>query len=131
MAGAGRVNRQVHARFCERLEVKFLRPARSLASCRPSRRSGQRWVKPCLNWASCRHIINNLSGSHCIQLTANEHAIHNIRRVMKTEQHRRRSIVGQLSEGRELNIESATASYEGWMRSCTVVVSSDLRSKHE
>ena len=50
---------------------------------------------------------------------------------MKTEEHGRRSVVGQLSEGRELNIESATASYEGWMRSCTVIVSSDLRSKHE
>jgi len=50
---------------------------------------------------------------------------------MKTEQHRRRSALGQSSEGRELNIESATASYEGWMRSCTAVVSSDLRSKHE
>ena len=50
---------------------------------------------------------------------------------MKTEQHRRRSALGQSSEGRELNIESATASYEGWMRSCTAVVSSGLRSKHE
>jgi hypothetical protein len=50
---------------------------------------------------------------------------------MKTEQHRRRSVLGPSSEGRELNIESATASYEGWMRSCTAVVSSDLRSKHE
>jgi uncharacterized protein (DUF2252 family) len=50
---------------------------------------------------------------------------------MKTEQHRRISAFGQLSEGRELNIESATASYERWMRSYTAVVSSDLRSKHE
>jgi hypothetical protein len=50
---------------------------------------------------------------------------------MKTEQLRRKSALGQSSEGRELNIESATASYEGWMRSCTAVVSSDLRSKHE
>jgi len=50
---------------------------------------------------------------------------------MKTEQHRRRSALGQSSEGRELNIEGATASYEGWMCSCTAVVSSDLRSKHE
>jgi hypothetical protein len=50
---------------------------------------------------------------------------------MKTEQHRRRSALGQSSEGRELNIESATASFEGWMRSCSAVVSSDLRSKHE
>jgi hypothetical protein len=50
---------------------------------------------------------------------------------MKTEQLRRKSTLGQSSEGREANIESATASYEGWMRSCTAVVSSDLRSKHE
>jgi hypothetical protein len=50
---------------------------------------------------------------------------------MQTEHHRRKSAIGQSSEGRDLNIESATASYEGWMRSCTAVVSSDLRSKHE
>src|ERR1035437_5635165 len=131
MAGVSRVNRQVHAWFCERLEVKFLRLTRCLASCRPFRSSAQRCVKPDLSTASRRHIINNLSGSNCIPFTEHEHAIHNVRRVMKTEQHRRRSIVGQLSEGRELNIESATASYEGWMRSCTAVVSSDLRSKHE
>jgi hypothetical protein len=29
------------------------------------------------------------------------------------------------------NIESATASYEAWMRSCTRVLNSDLRSKHK
>src|SRR5664280_242574 len=131
MAGTSRVNRQVHARFCERLEVKFLRPTRCLASCRPSRSSGQRCVKPYLNRASRRYIMNNLSGSNCIPFTGHEHAIHNVRRVMETEQHRRRSVLGQSSEGRELNIESATASYEGWMRSCTAVVASDLRSKHE
>jgi hypothetical protein len=50
---------------------------------------------------------------------------------MKTEQLRRKSALGQSSKGREANIESATASYEGWMRSCTAVVSSDLLSKHE
>jgi len=50
---------------------------------------------------------------------------------MKAEQLRRKSALGQSSEGRELNIESATTSYERWMRSCTAVVSSDLRSKHE
>ena len=50
---------------------------------------------------------------------------------MKAEQLRRKSALGQSSEGRELNIESATTSYEGWMRSCIAVVSSDLRSKHE
>ena len=50
---------------------------------------------------------------------------------MKAEQLRRTSALGQSSEGGELNIESATASFEGWMRSCTAVVPSDLRSKHE
>jgi hypothetical protein len=34
-------------------------------------------------------------------------------------------------EGKEPNIESLTASYEAWMRSCTHVLQSDLRSKHE
>jgi len=35
------------------------------------------------------------------------------------------------SQGKEANIESLTASYEAWMRSCTNVLKSDLRSKHE
>src|SRR6202046_1902545 len=30
-----------------------------------------------------------------------------------------------------LNIRESTASYEDWMRRCTTVISSDLRSKHE
>lgn len=30
-----------------------------------------------------------------------------------------------------MNIQEATRSYEGWMRRCTTVVESDLRSKHE
>ena len=30
-----------------------------------------------------------------------------------------------------MNIREATRSYEGWMRRCTIVVESDLRSKHE
>src|SRR5437588_4249372 len=30
-----------------------------------------------------------------------------------------------------MNIREATKSYEDWMRKCTVVVESDLRSKHE
>jgi hypothetical protein len=34
-------------------------------------------------------------------------------------------------EGKELNIESVTAGYEAWMRSCTTVLRSDLQSKHE
>jgi len=40
MAGTSRVNREVYARFCGRLEVKFLRPTRRLGT--PFRRSG-RW----------------------------------------------------------------------------------------
>src|SRR5580692_8923285 len=35
------------------------------------------------------------------------------------------------SEGKAPNIESVTSSYEAWMRSCTNVLQSDLRSKHE
>jgi hypothetical protein len=35
------------------------------------------------------------------------------------------------SSGKEPNIEGLTASYEAWMRSCTSVLQSDLRSKHE
>src|ERR1700733_15769081 len=42
------------------------------------------------------------------------------------------SVVRRLSShGKELDIGSATASYEAWMRSCTTVLRSDLRSKHE
>jgi hypothetical protein len=39
--------------------------------------------------------------------------------------------VQQKSEERSVNIREATKSYEGWMRQCTTVVESDLRSKHE
>ena len=35
------------------------------------------------------------------------------------------------SKGEAPNIESVTASYETWMRSCTTILQSDLRSKHE
>ena len=35
------------------------------------------------------------------------------------------------SKDKQLTIESLTASYEAWMRSCTNVLQSDLRSKHE
>jgi site-specific recombinase XerD len=35
------------------------------------------------------------------------------------------------THGKEPSIESVTASYEAWMRSCTNVLQSDLRSKHE
>src|ERR1035438_10893647 len=78
----------------------------SSSTPRPSRSSCQSCVNLDLNKAPCRHIINNLSGSKCIPFTTHEHAIHNVRRVMKTEQHRRRSALGQSSEGKELNIES-------------------------
>ena len=33
--------------------------------------------------------------------------------------------------GHDQNIKDATASYEAWMRSCTTVLQSDLRLKHE
>ncbi|WP_313899770.1 DUF2252 family protein [Tunturiibacter lichenicola] len=39
--------------------------------------------------------------------------------------------VGKTSKTGGLNIREATASYEHWMRRCTTVISSDLRSKHE
>jgi Uncharacterized protein conserved in bacteria (DUF2252) len=35
------------------------------------------------------------------------------------------------SNGEDLTFDRATASYEAWMRTCTEVVSSDLRIKHE
>jgi Uncharacterized protein conserved in bacteria (DUF2252) len=35
------------------------------------------------------------------------------------------------SQGEDPDIESVTASYEAWMRSCATVLESDLRSKHE
>jgi hypothetical protein len=35
------------------------------------------------------------------------------------------------SKGKQPDIESVSASYEAWMRSCTNVLQSDLRSKHE
>jgi Uncharacterized protein conserved in bacteria (DUF2252) len=39
--------------------------------------------------------------------------------------------IGKTSKTGGLNIREATASYEHWMRRCTTVISSDLRSKHE
>jgi Uncharacterized protein conserved in bacteria (DUF2252) len=41
------------------------------------------------------------------------------------------SVAPPSSKSRELDIESVTASYEAWMRSCTNVLQSDLRSKHD
>src|ERR1700761_1654564 len=35
------------------------------------------------------------------------------------------------SERNEPDIESVTANYEAWMRSCTTVLQSDIQSKHE
>ena len=36
-----------------------------------------------------------------------------------------------LKVGATMNIQQATRSFESWMRSCTTVIESDLRSKHE
>jgi hypothetical protein len=71
MAGTSRVNRQVDARFCERLDVKVLLRTRCVASCRPFRSSEQCCVELALNRASCRHIINNLTdqiASHSLRM---------------------------------------------------------------
>ena len=35
------------------------------------------------------------------------------------------------SDGGTIDIERANASYESWMRKCTVIIASDLRAKHE
>src|ERR1035437_5784087 len=35
------------------------------------------------------------------------------------------------SDGGAINIERANASYESWMRKCTVIIASHLRAKHE
>ena len=50
---------------------------------------------------------------------------------MKTKRHTQKSAISASPEGGEVRIEQATASYEKWMGSCTAVVSSDLRLKHE
>ena len=50
---------------------------------------------------------------------------------MKTKRHPQESAITASPEGGEARIEQATASYEKWMGSCTAVVSSDLRLKHE
>jgi hypothetical protein len=51
---------------------------------------------------------------------------------MKIKPRKRSSAVERSSlGGKEPNIESVTASYETWMRSCTTVLRSDLQSKHE
>jgi hypothetical protein len=51
---------------------------------------------------------------------------------MKTKTKNRKSAAEELSShDEEPTIEGATASYEAWMRSCTKILQSDLRSKHE
>ena len=35
------------------------------------------------------------------------------------------------SDAETIDIERANASYERWMRKCTVIIASDLRAKHE
>ena len=44
---------------------------------------------------------------------------------------RNKKSAGKRVSPRELTIESATTNYEAWMRSCTKILPSDLRSKHE
>ena len=52
--------------------------------------------------------------------------------TMKTKTKNRKPAADELSfHGKEPTIEGATASYEAWMRSCTKILPSDLRSKHE
>ena len=51
---------------------------------------------------------------------------------MKTKTKNRKTATEEpTSHGKEQTIEGATASYEAWMRSCTKILQSDLRSKHE
>ena len=48
-----------------------------------------------------------------------------------TKQPTRRLANNASRRDKEVTIEQATVSYENWMRSCTTVVVSDLRSKHQ
>jgi hypothetical protein len=51
---------------------------------------------------------------------------------MKFQPRKRNSAIdGAIRKNTELKIEDLTARYEAWMRDCTAVVQSDLRSKHE
>jgi hypothetical protein len=50
---------------------------------------------------------------------------------MKYKQRARTSGIGPPPRGEKINIQDATASYEAWMRSCTKVIPSDLKLKHE
>jgi len=51
------------------------------------------------------------------------------KRTSKTQPRRQRK--ASSPRGEELTFDRATASYEAWMRTCTEVVPSDLRLKHE
>ena len=54
------------------------------------------------------------------------------RQALKTRPHKRASAGdAPFFVSKESKIERVTASYEAWMRSCTTVLASDLRSKHE
>jgi len=59
MAGTSRVNREVYARFCGRLEVKFLRPTRqprtpSTRACQPGAMGTKRSAMPAANTPATR-----------------------------------------------------------------------------
>ena len=50
---------------------------------------------------------------------------------MKPKKHIGKAALVSSPKPNEVDIKEATASYEKWMRRCTTVISSDLRSKHE
>ena len=50
---------------------------------------------------------------------------------MKSKRHRKWRANGSSRGSEELSFQRATADYEGWMRDCTTVISSDLRLKYE
>ena len=50
---------------------------------------------------------------------------------MKPKKHIGKAALVSSPKPNEVGIKEATASYERWMRRCTTVISSDLRSKHE
>jgi uncharacterized protein DUF2252 len=59
------------------------------------------------------------------------HGVFTHRRDMKKKQRSNGRANGSSFASEEVSFQRATASYEGWMRNCTAVVSSDLRLKHE
>src|SRR4051794_30402413 len=61
MAGTSRVNREVYARFCGRLEVKFLRPTRRRLQVGSGIRSGTLGVA--LGRRRCRVLLPALSAT--------------------------------------------------------------------